>query len=177
MLMRGYVNQSDIALIAEKHGDYSRPGVHDWAHIMRVVDYAKQIAEQVCPDMLDEVILAAYFHDVGRKDEGSGNQHAIDGAEVARNIISAEWPEVDLESIVFAIRHHSDTEGVNGSLPLIQNFAIPEGVNPKVAVCLWDADRLELMRTNPERDLDVRYYHSDFARKLVNTPEHRAVYK
>ena len=56
--------------------------VHDWSHTLRVVEMAVGFALQHCKDKVEEVRVAAYFHDVGREDDGDDKAHGVRSAEI-----------------------------------------------------------------------------------------------
>jgi len=90
-------------------------------------------------------LLAAFFHDIGRLDEGRDTGHAERGEQVFRFMapdLSVE-PE-DIESVALAIRNHASDPAVLPGADL-------------VAACIANADRLDRARLY-EHPLPNRMY-------------------
>ena len=134
--MKDKIDYSQVEQVAYQQLRCKTLGIHSWDHTQRVVEFAKKVAKELCPEFIDDVIIAAYFHDVGRTDDGGGNDHAIESAKIAEKIIPKYWSDADLKSILFAIKHHSDTKGEKGRDPVIHNYNLPSGVKPEIAMCL-----------------------------------------
>ena len=173
--MKGKIDYSQVEQVAYQQLRY-KTSLHGWEHMKRVVDYAKKIAKELCPGLIDDVVIAACFHDVGRISDGGGNEHAFESAKIAEEIIPKYWPGADLKSILFAIKHHSDIVGEKGGDPVIYNYNLPPGVKPEIAMCLWDADRLDLPRILPADKIVWDYLHSSFAKSFAGSEEHRKMY-
>ncbi len=107
-----------------------KQGLHGFEHVKRVVENAKLIAREECPQNFDDAVIGAYLHDIGRTDDGSGNEHAIKGARIAKDLLEKHWPHLDAKRILFAIEVHAD--GTTTKDPLIG--------------AIWDADRLDIPR-------------------------------
>lgn len=118
---------------------YSGLVLHGLEHVRRVVDYATEIAQAECPDNINDVVLAAYLHDIGRNDDNGGNEHAMHGAIITAELLRQHWPESDHDKIIFAIRYHADGQTTDD--PLIGS--------------LWDADRLDIGRAGLIVDIDL----------------------
>ena len=174
--MKGKIDYSQVEQIAYEQLRCKTLGIHSWDHTQRVVEFAKKAAKELCPEFIDDVVIAAYFHDVGRADDHSGNMHALESEGIAEEVIPKYWPDADLKSILFAIRHHPDLVGENGGDPVVGNYKLPPGVKPEIAMCLWDADRLDLPRVLPEDEIIWDYLHSDFARSFAGSVEHIKMY-
>jgi hypothetical protein len=98
------------------------------------------------------VKIAAYLHDIGRRDDYDGPQHAHDGVKVAEKYLAPlGLSEIEKKTILFAIAHHADCRAPNCQVPVTANY--PEikeqGLIETVIAGLWDANRLELTRSQP----------------------------
>src|SRR3989338_5013813 len=83
-------------------------GLHGITHVKTVCEFAIEIAKVECPDRLDEVMIAAYFHDIGRVDDGHDPEHGIIGARIAERLIKQNWPELCTQRVLIAIAQHVD---------------------------------------------------------------------
>ena len=152
--------------------------VHSWDHTIRVVEYSKMIIPTLSDDITKNVLLAAYFHDVGRVDDGRDRDHGMRSAEVLREkVADGLFPSADLDSIIFAIERHSDAQAPNGSYPVVANYDLADNIDPGIAMCLWDADRLDLVRCNHSPIINPEYLNTDFAKGYANSAEHKQRYK
>jgi uncharacterized protein len=113
-------------------------GIHGLAHSLRAAHFAKMIAKSECPGSLDDTIIGAFLHDIGRTDDSNDRTHASRSAEIAEELLKRHWPDLNHEKILFAIMRHGD--GLISEDPIIGT--------------IWDADRLDLSRLgikiNPE---------------------------
>jgi len=107
-------------------------GCHDWDHVERVYNLSLKIAEKEKADV-NIVKLAAYLHDVGRKEEmDSGGKicHAEKGVVLAESILSPyNLDEEIVENIKHCILSHR-----------YRNEHKPTTIEAKV---LFDADKLD----------------------------------
>lgn len=117
--------------LAEAQGP-TKPS-HDLDHVRRVVTLSVHIAGV---EGADEVIVAcsAWLHDMerGREDAG-GEDHAVAGARMAREVLSGSntFDHVEVEAIAEAIASHRFRSGPSpGSMG---------------ARCLYDADKLDAL--------------------------------
>jgi HD superfamily phosphodiesterase len=79
-------------------------------------------------------LLAAFFHDIGRLDEGRDTGHAERGEQVFRFIVLALCVDsADIESVALSIRNHASDPAVLPGADL-------------VAACVANADRLDRAR-------------------------------
>jgi uncharacterized protein len=105
---------------------------HDWTHVERVYGLAVKIAQKEGAN-LNIVKLAAYLHDIGRKEEmeKKGNVcHAEIGSELAEEILSKyNLDEEVVKNIKHCILSHR-----------YRNNHKPETIEAKV---LFDADKLD----------------------------------
>ncbi len=106
---------------------------HDFNHILRVEKLAKRIAEDENADM--EIIEAAsLMFDIARllEDRGECEDHAVKGAEIARDILKEiNFPKEKIESVCHAILAHRRSKD-----------RIPETLEAKI---LQEADYLDAM--------------------------------
>lgn len=148
---------------------------HGLDHTLRVVEYSKMIASSLDIKQYD-ALLAAYFHDIGRKADDEDIGHANRSATISGPLIELYFPYNDLASILFAIKHHSDLRAPNGGFPVISNFSFPSNVNSAVSACLWDADRLDLARIKQIRRVKTNFLCTDLAREFANSEKHLSKY-
>jgi uncharacterized protein len=103
---------------------------HDFDHVLRVLALAERIARQEGGD-LEVVRAAALLHDVARaEEEATGADHALVGAERAREILAGHPPE-KVEAVATAIAAHRFRSG-------------PPPATPE-ARALFDADKLDAL--------------------------------
>ncbi len=168
------LNENELEQVAKRSRLTGYTTLHGWDHTLRVVKYAKIIAKKICPDKINDVLIAAYFHDSGRLSDEGGQKHAYDGAKICEACINKYWPLANKKSILFAIKHHADGESPSGSYPVVKNYDF--GVVVEIAMCLWDADRLDLARMHEYRPIKIEYLNSKFAKEFANSKEHYALY-
>jgi uncharacterized protein len=125
-------------LIIKKASRYYREydGVetsHDFNHFLRVERIAKRIAEEELADI--EIVEAeCLLFDVARmmEDRGEIEDHAKEGAAIARNILfEIGFPSEKIDKVCYAISVHRRSAGIN-----------PESIEAKI---LQDADYLDAM--------------------------------
>lgn len=108
------------------------PG-HDWAHILRVVKTAAQLAREEQAD-LDVVLPAAYLHDIVNVPKGHPERHRASelAADKALKLLREHgYAEAKLPQIHQAIVEHSFSRGLRPSSP--------------ESGCVQDADRLDAL--------------------------------
>jgi hypothetical protein len=149
---------------------------HNWSHTLRVVNYTKMISLAEFPEHLDDCLIAAYFHDVGRNDDHQDFMHGPVAADIVSNIVPIHWPQADIESIVFAIRYHSELKAPDGGFPIVSNYDLPETINPNIAMALWDSDRLDIVRLIEYRPIMLSHINTKTAKEFANTEEHMKAY-
>lgn len=107
-------------------------GCHDWSHVERVYNLAIKIAKEEGAN-INVVKLAAYLHDIGRKEEmlsGGKVDHAEKGAELAEKVLQKyNLDEKVKANILHCILSHR-----------YRNNRKPETLEAKV---LFDADKLD----------------------------------
>ncbi|HOB89983.1 MAG TPA: HD domain-containing protein [Candidatus Colwellbacteria bacterium] len=105
---------------------------HEWEHTERVYNLAMRIGKKEKAD-LDVLRLAAFLHDIARKeeDESKGKiDHAERGAILAREILEKhDLSEEKIENIVHCIETHR-----------YRNDRVPQTKEAKI---LYDADKLD----------------------------------
>ncbi|MBN1792201.1 hypothetical protein JW826_00745 [Candidatus Woesearchaeota archaeon] len=154
------------------------PGLrdHGWPHIIRVFRYSGRIG---LAEFGDDILLqrdchvAALFHDVSREYDEYDDEHGERSARIFESL-QTRLPVRDAPSIAFAIRHHCEREAPNGGFPVVENFAAIDSIDKRIAACLWDADRLDLLRVHSR--VDPAYLSLGFSRAFANSQEHRASY-
>lgn len=121
--------------VREEARKYYKHQHHDFSHAERVCKLAVRIARELGePVDLDVLRAAALLHDVARayEDEGLVEDHAKEGARIAREILKkVGFPEEKIEKVAYCIEVHRFREGV---VPAILEARI-----------LQDADRLDML--------------------------------
>jgi uncharacterized protein len=128
------ISSKTIEAIKEEAKQYFKgaSSCHDWTHVDRVYSLAVMIAKREKAN-IDIVKIAAYLHDIGRKEEMESKGsfcHAERGAELAGKIL----PKYDLDEKIIdnvkhcILAHRSDDK------------YIPQTIEAKV---LFDADKLD----------------------------------
>ena len=114
---------------------YYRHSHHDRWHVERVYRLAMRIARELEGRVdLDVLRAAALLHDVARamEDEGLVEDHAKEGARIAREILEkVGFPADKIEKVAYCIEVHRFKQGVK-----------PETIEAQV---LQDADRLDML--------------------------------
>ena len=103
--------------------------IHGLPHLRQVALVAGRFAAHLGEDV-EAAMVMGFFHDCARIHDGGGTQHAHDSAQLARPIITADFPHFDVARLCDGIAHHADGT-------ITDDFLIG---------CLWDADRLDLRR-------------------------------
>ncbi len=114
---------------------YYRHSHHDRWHVERVYRLALRIAGELGAGVdLDVLKAAALLHDVARamEDEGLVEDHAREGARIAREILArVGFPREKIERVAYCIEVHRFRSGVK-----------PETLEAQI---LQDADRLDML--------------------------------
>ena len=144
---------------------------HPWEHTERVAEYAKMImSKEFDYSILSEVLISAYFHDTGRLSEPVDYEHGYRSAMLLDMNVDYIPFDFDLESVRFAVLNHCHKTGETGWLPIVSNY--PRNLDKRIAACLWDADRLDLLR-NPKVDrVRGEFLNTDYAKSFANSREH-----
>lgn len=117
-----------ISIEEARHYYTEHDSAHAFDHVLRVLALAEHIAQAEGAD-LEIVRTAALLHDIGRAEESrTGLDHALIGAEQAREILRGHPPD-RVEAVVEAIATHR----FRADRP-------PQSLEAKV---LFDADKLD----------------------------------
>ncbi|MBU0615691.1 MAG: HD domain-containing protein [Nanoarchaeota archaeon] len=150
--------------------------MHDFAHSERVAGYALWILDQFgLHEYATDVAVAALCHDLGREDDTANHTHSTQSADIARQLVHDLRIDVDLDSVIFAIEHHSDMRSPDGNSPTVQGYSI-DGINPAIPAFLWDADRLDLKRASGMR-VSTKRLTTKVAQEYANSERHEANYR
>jgi uncharacterized protein len=123
-----------IAKIEEEAKKYfvGASGCHDWTHVSRVRNLAVHIGKKEKADLF-VLEVAAYLHDVGRKEEMRSKGkfcHAEKGTEISREILKKyEIGPRQMENIIHCVKTHR-----------YRKNDIPETIEAKI---IYDADKLD----------------------------------
>ena len=131
------------------------PDHHGIQHIDMVVLYGITIASQVCPDKINQVIIACALHDCGRLNDDYDLSHEkLAGSKVSSflDLYSKVlgFTEQDKCDIYYAVTNH--TSGYK--------------TDNVVAQCLWDADRIRMAL---EYGYDESYFNTEIGKLLAKT--------
>ncbi len=168
--------EEEICRLAYMHRVNFNLRVHNWNHTKRVVEYAKMVSLASFPEQFKDVLVVAYFHDIGRHTDGKEFVHGKVSATITKNVLSTKYPEIDLESILFAIFFHPSDQAPDGGPPVLSGYSLPNHINPKIAMCLWDADRLDIVRIKRHRPVKLDFLNTDWAQRFANSEEHMMIY-
>jgi len=119
--------------LRDKSEDFFRLSHHDRSHVERVYNLALRIARTENAD-LDVVKAAVLLHDVARavEDEGKIDDHAREGAKMARKILEeVGFPKEKTARVIHCIEVHRFKKGMKTESPEAQ--------------ILQDADRLDII--------------------------------
>jgi uncharacterized protein len=133
------------------HGTF----IHGLPHLRKVAHVAARIAAYEGADW-PQAMVGGFLHDCARKDDGGGQEHAVESAKVAKVALARHYPNMDAERLLYAINHHAG--GLTTKDPLIG--------------AIWDSDRLDLVRLGAE--IDPRLLSTRYARRLVRLQKARA---
>ena len=127
--------------------------IHGPAHWSRVRRFGSVLAEaEALPDAARACVeIFAWVHDLARRHDGGGNEHAIEGAAYIDQVVPAIFgplPREQMETIRVAILYHSD--GMTAREASEADVFPDVTWQPELVVatvgCCWDADRLDLPR-------------------------------
>ena len=119
--------------IKKRSAQYFKHSHHDKYHVERVYNLAIRLAQKEEAD-LDTVKAAALLHDIARakEDEGTINDHAKEGAKMARKILEeVKFPKQKIANVIHCIETHRFRKGL-----------APKTLEAKI---LQDADRLDII--------------------------------
>lgn len=151
---------------------------HTWSHTLRVARYAAMIyqSESYEEEKFPEILVASYFHDTGRIFDAFDGEHGYRSVQILDACKDRLSFEFDIDSVRFAILNHSERRGEAGALPVVENFERDESIDKRIAACLWDADRLDLLRLPFVTEINPEYLNTRTARDYANTTEHLKIY-
>ncbi len=127
------VDASIFDEIKSKSARFFRHSHHDKYHVERVYNLAVRLAQAEGAD-LDTVKAAALLHDIARamEDEGSIDDHASEGAKIARKILEeTDFPKNRIDDVIHCIETHR-----------FRNSLTPKSLEARI---LQDADRLDII--------------------------------
>ena len=152
---------------------------HPWEHTLRVCQFAKKIHSQEFGDykIYPEILVASYFHDVGRVLDKIDHGHAYRSSIIFDLNKSYLTFDFDEESVRFAILNHCLREGETGKYPVVSNFPRSGSIDKRIAACLWDADRLDLIRIPGFSYVKQELLNTEYAKEFANTPQHMSIYR
>lgn len=119
--------------IRKRSEEFLRHSHHSKSHVERVYNLALRIAKEENAD-LDVVKAAALLHDIARalEDEGKIDDHAVEGAKMARKILEeVNFPKEKIDKVIHCIEVHRFRKNVKA-----------EFLEAKI---LQDADRLDII--------------------------------
>ena len=115
--------------------------LHGLSHLERVEKIGHFLADKNGADK-EVISLFAYFHDLGRLDNGEDIEHGARSAQIVRDLYSQKLIDItdkQYQQLVYACLHHSITTASSDDIT--------------IQTC-WDSDRLDLWRDgiepNPE---------------------------
>jgi uncharacterized protein len=127
------LDESVFEEIKERSEVFFRHAHHSKSHIERVYNLTMRIAKKENAD-LDVVKASALLHDIARamEDEGKIEDHAAEGAKMARRILrKVNFPKEKIEKVIHCIEKHRFKKNVKA-----------ESLEAKI---LQDADRLDMI--------------------------------
>ncbi|MFW6450231.1 MAG: HD domain-containing protein [Nanoarchaeota archaeon] len=150
---------------------------HPWEHTKRVARFAENILINEFNDesIYNDILIAAYFHDSGRIHDPFDPEHGFRSAMILDSYKDKINYKFDIESVRYAIINHCRKEGENGQMPVIQNMK-NDTIDMRIAACLWDADRLDLIRHVCFPYVKKEFLSTQYARDFANSKEHRKIY-
>lgn len=129
---------------------FSNSNIHGIKHLRKVAYLAGRFATCLNTN-IEAAVIGGYLHDCARIDDGVGNHHAHKSAVLAEKILNEIYPNyVESKTIYNAIYSHADG--------LISD--------DKIIGCVWDADRLNLIRLGIIPQLDL--LSTPVARRLLS---------
>jgi len=170
--------KKDMLTIARREMSGKNLIDHGFDHVQRVVMYTEFLARATGANIcIYDMIAAGSLHDIKREDDSVDQTHGEKSAEFIYNCVYPKFPFLDIDSIMFAVKHHCDYKTEDGKLPILSNYILPVRLNERIPMVLWDTDRLDLARI-PKffGKLDINYFHTDFAKSFANSDAHKLIY-
>ncbi|MBO5341195.1 MAG: HD domain-containing protein [Lachnospiraceae bacterium] len=136
-----------------------KTGIDGWKHILQTVHFGIMIAAGENIDVIDPVVIGCYLHDIGRGREKKGQSHGEAGyqyclshkEEIFMYLKKYDISETVFEEIIEAVRIHD-----KGKI-----------TNHLISGCIWDADRLSLVRFN-NKIVNPDLLSTNTAKKLID---------
>lgn len=145
---------------------FERPdGIHGISHTRRVLIHAQAIAaaRDIDPDWFESLVLAAAWHDVGRRHDGREPEHGHNSVAKVRLLgLHTGVPPTILARALFAIQWHSvsDHLAVDHAAGLDPGHRPEPGTLLRVLWLLKDADGLDRVRISDLDPEQLRYEES-----------------
>ena len=127
------VEKSVFNEIRKQTAQYYKHSHHDRYHVERVYNLAIRLAQEEKAD-IDTVKAAVLLHDIARamEDEGKINDHATEGAKMARKILNkVHFPKQKIPNVIHCVETHR-----------FRNYLKPKTLEAQI---LQDADRLDII--------------------------------
>ena len=149
--------------------------VHGQRHIKNVILYSTLIGQSIVDDKhdLELIMVAAKYHDVGRKTDAYEN-HAEVSAKIAAEILKDKYSEEDLSVIRTMIEFHETPRNHSDIDDLFVAIASKNGVSDdkmvkvrQLAEVLKDADALDRTRFINNKRLNPEFLKCDISKQLV----------
>lgn len=129
------------------------PEHHGILHIDFVVAIGIYIASKICPDKINQVIIACCLHDCARVNDDYDLYHErnaipkiISFFDLYGHLLG--FTDKDVKDIIYAVSNH--TSGFK--------------TNNVIAQCLWDSDRI---RMAIEYGYDEKYFNTNVAKEII----------
>ena len=148
---------------------------HGQRHIKNVVLYSMLIGKEEVKDEndLELLLIAAKYHDVGRKREGH-EEHALSSSMIAEERLKGKMKEEEIDIIKTIIEYHEVPRNHPSADEIFEKIAkknkIPDNDLSRVkllAEILKDADALDRTRFLNKARLDASYLRFDTSKQLV----------
>ncbi|MBX5326845.1 HD domain-containing protein [Candidatus Bathyarchaeota archaeon A05DMB-4] len=132
-MVRDVLDDAFFETLRQRSEKFFRLSHHDKSHVERVYNLALRIAREENADV-DVVKAAVLLHDIARamEDEGKIDDHAAEGAKMAREILDEiGFPKEKIGEVIHCIEVHRFRKGMKA-----------ETLEAKI---LQDADRLDII--------------------------------
>lgn len=153
----------------------SKLKVHGQRHVKNVLLYSTLIGSTVVKDRhdLDLIMLAAKYHDIGRKTDAY-EAHAKAGASIVKEKLKDKCSKEDLAIISTIIEFHEIPRDISNIDEVFNLLAQSNGVAEsdlkkarEMAEVLKDADALDRTRFINKARLNPDYLHYDTSKRLI----------
>lgn len=105
-------------------------GEYGLTHALLAANIGCYLAHRECPFFVDDVMIGCILLHIGRPERPRSSGHVLTSVEIARILLRRYWPNLMSKEILYAIRHHAGKKASHN----------------KIVSCIWDADRLALIR-------------------------------